>query len=273
MKKPQSLSLFLALAFANPISASGDITVHDRLENPLLIVLDEKDGVYNECIKHAVENYWSLNSFSFITSSQYEDCKNYSDNVFLIKNENQAAEEEGTMVHSIVMRLVYFKKDGKLVTHLAGAPVVDEVDIKVCLINAVRVLQDKLQFILFNENDKDPAFFSYDKNVEFRSDIIKAKKLYIAREDIDGSFSLEEVLSLYDGELNIVSKTELNKLIDSKSPGVLYAVVFNKKTSGVSYVNTKQILSASTGEMIYTNETTSINPQGFTKKDIKNLAE
>ncbi|MFN0276409.1 MAG: hypothetical protein ACKVPJ_11720 [Chitinophagales bacterium] len=254
----------------------GDKTISDRLEKPLIVVLDDADPYYNEHVKYAVENYWSANTYTFLTESQFEESKAYSENLFLIKNEKQAAEDIGTTVYDNVMKLVYFRKDGKLVASVAGTPLIQEgtEDLKTTVINAVRVLQDKLQFAIFKE-EKEVAEFAknYDKNVESRSTIVKATKLYIAKEDIDASTNVDEIRALYDGEMYIVTREELEKMIDSKGEDIVYAVVFNKKTSNVTYINSKQVVSASTGEVIYADETTSVTPKGFTKKDIKDLAE
>jgi hypothetical protein len=254
----------------------NDKAISERLEKPLIVVLDASDENYNAHVKYAVENYWSANEYTFLSASQFEEYKSFSDNIFLIKNEKQAAEDVSTTVYDNVMKLVYFKKEGKLVANLAGTPLIQEStqDVKATVINAVRVLQDKLQFVLFSEEKKNAEFAkNYEKKVESRSTIVEVKKLYIAKEDIDASITEVEIKALYDGEVYIVTREELEKMIDSKAEDVLYAVVFNKKTSNVTYVNSKHVVSASTGEVVYTDESMSMNPKGFTKKDMKDLAE
>ncbi|MBC8172350.1 MAG: hypothetical protein H7X71_00470 [Chitinophagales bacterium] len=266
-------TLVLVSVITFQVSASNNKSVNERLENPIMVVFDANDAEYNQYVKYAVENYWTLNSYIFMPASQFENAKMNSDNVFLMKAENQSAKDEGTTVYEDVMQLVYFIKKGKLVTQVAGTPIVkDDMDSKNTVINGVRVLQDKLQFIVYKE-EKEASENTYAKNVESRSDIVKLKKLYIAAEDLDETLSLNDIVSMYEGEIFLVSRDELNKLIDSKSPDILFAVVFNRKTSNVSYVNTKQIVSANSGEVIYKDETTSVKPQGFTKRDIRDLAE
>lgn len=253
-----------------------DKAISERLEKPLIVVLDAADTNYNAYVKYAVENYWSANDYIFLNASQFDEYIKTSDNIFLIKNEKQSAEDVGTTVYDNIMKLVYFKKDGKLVTSLAGAPLIHEdvTDVKTTVINAVRLLQDKLQFALFEEEKENAEFAkSYNKTISKRSTIVQVKKLYIAKEDIDESLTENEIKSLYDGDIFIVTREELDRLIDSKADEILYAVVFNKKTSEITYVNSKHVVSASTGEVLYADETTSMQPKGFTKKDIKDLAE
>lgn len=254
-----------------PISASA-ISVYDLLIKPVLVVYDANDSAYNEYIRYAVENYWVVNTYEFISPQEFESAKKNTENIFLIKAENQTAKDQSTAVYEDVIQLVYFVKGGKLVTHVAGSPLINgNIDLRNSVINSLRMLQDKLQFIAFKE--KTSNFTNYSKKVDSRTSIIKVKKLYIATEDIDSDLTLNEILSLYKGEIFLVSRDELNKLIDSKADDILYAIVFNRKTSNVSYINTKQIISADNGEVIYLDETTTIHPKGFNKRDLKNLAE
>lgn len=57
------------------------------------------------------------------------------------------------------------------------------------------------------------------------------------------------VNELYSGELVVLSRSELADLINSQS-NIVYAIVNNKATSGFTYVNTKQIIDASNGQVL-----------------------
>ncbi len=273
MKKYAILSLMLL--FTSVYSrASNSKSISELLNQPLVVVLDSHDAVYNDYVQHAVQNFWTINTYTFITEEEFEQTKNDAESLFLIRNHKQSLEDEGTTVYDNVMKLVYFIKNGRLVNDLAGTPVIpEENDIKISVINAVRVLQDKVQFMLFKEESNKAAFASYDKKVESRSTIIKANDLYIASEDIASNADMKEIMNLYNGQIHIVSREELNALIDSKAADIYYGVVFTRKTSNVSYINTKQIVSAFSGEVIYKAETTTMKPGGFDKKEIKSLAE
>ncbi|MBC8048275.1 MAG: hypothetical protein H7Y00_15855 [Fimbriimonadaceae bacterium] len=264
-----TLLLILTITF----SVNANTSLQERLQSPVYIVMETNDEVYNESVTQAVENYWEASAYTFITKKEYETAKGKSQNIFLIKNENQAAEDEGTMIYEDVMKLVYFVKKGRLVYTVAGTPILDENnEMSTSVINAVRVLQDKLHFMMFKE-EKNTAFASYDKEVKSKTSILKVKTLYIVKEDIDATATLEEIAALYDGDLKIVTKEELQNIVNSKTDDALYIAINNRKTSNVSYVNTKQVFMASTGELIYNEETTSIKPQGLTKKDMKELSE
>jgi hypothetical protein len=274
MLKHTIISLVTAVFITSHSAAFNNKSLGARLEMPVFIVLDATDSIYNANVTYAIENYWSVNDYTFINESELDKCKQTYDNLFLIKNEKQQADDLGTIVYDDVMQIIYFRKEGKLMANVAGTPLIHEnSDAKTAVINAVRVLQDKVQFALFKEEEKNKPAASYEKKVESRSSIVKAGKLYIAREDLDAAMSEADILALYDGALYIVSREELTRLIDSKDPEVLYAVVFSKKTSKVSYVNTKQVVSASTGEVVYLDQSTAIKPKGFTIRDIKILAE
>lgn len=241
-------------------------------ENPIHVILYNDDPAYNSGIQQAINKYWSLNNYQFVTEEEFNNLKKENANLFLIKNESQSV-EEGTLVYDEVIRIVQFSKGGKMITQVAGTPVIkkDEDDSSISYVNAVLGLQDKVQFEI-SKSENNSTFNSYSDKVKNRTNIVKLKTLYIADEDIKDGLTVEMVNELYSGELVVLSRSELADLINSQS-NIVYAVVNNKPTSGFTYVNTKQIIDASNGQVLFKNESTTIKPEGFSKKDWKKLAD
>lgn len=253
--------------FANSSNALSQFS-----EKTIYVILYDDDSAYNSGIQQAVNKYWNLNDYQFITEDEFVTLKTENSNLFLIKNESQSV-EEGTLVYDEVIRIVQFSKGGKMISQVAGIPVFkqNDYDASISYVNAVLGLQDKVQFEFSREQNKT-AFNSYSEKVKNRSNIVKLKTLYIAKEDIKEGLTVELIRELYTGELIVVSREELEDLINSQSD-IVYAVVQNKPTSGFTYVNIKQVIDASSGEVLFTSESTTIKPDGFNKKDWKKLAD
>lgn len=241
-------------------------------ENPVHVILYAGDVAYNQNIQDAIDNYWHLNNYTFITEAEFDQLRKESSNLFLVRNQSQSV-EEGTLVYDEVIRIVQFTKGGKLMTQVVGTPVVkaSNEDQMLPYANAVLGLQDKMQFEISKEESKT-AFNNYGERVDYRTNIVKQKILYIAREDIKEGLSMEIVDELYSGELVVLSRSELDNLIKEKSD-IVYAVVNSKQTSGFTYVNTKQVIDGSNGHVLFAKESTTTKPEGFNKKDWKKLAD
>lgn len=264
--------LTLTFSFVALLAISKDIKSQLN-QAPVNVLLYADDPVYNENIKHAIDNYWSLNEYIFINETEFSQLQKESANLFLVKNTSQSV-DAGTLVYDEVLRLIQFTKNGRLMTQIAGMPVVknNSNNAVVPYVNAVLGLQDKVQFEI-SKTESKTAFSHYNQKVDYRTNIVKLNKLYIAQEDLDSELSLDIVHELYSGELVIISSMELEKIISSGNADIVYAIVTNKQTSGFTYVNSKQIIDAATGQILYANESTTMKPEGFNKKDWKKLAD
>lgn len=273
MKKTTQLGVFIAfMGLQSAFAMDAALTISSMMDKPVQVVLSADDANYNSYIQYAMQNYWQVNSFTCISEDQFEQEKVNSDQLFLVHSFNQTADESGT-VYNEVLKLVCFKKDGKLVSIVAGAPVLTEAQSSDAgLINAVRLVHDKLQFALFKEQ-RDLKFAAYDMGVDSRTHIVRTKTLYIAREDLDASLTAESIRSVYAGDVVIIGRDSLNAIIDSKSGNALYAVVYNQATSSISYINTKNIVDASSGQLLYSDESTTMKPEGFTPRDFRNMSK
>ncbi len=262
-----AFSLFAVIAKANT-------SLQERLQLPLYVILSDSDNEINKQLRTVVDGYWDLNDVEYISEADNEELSWTAANCFLVYQKNQSVEDNGTTVFSEVLRIVAFTKNGKLVENIAGSPILssDGINRATNLVNAVKLLQDKLQFALYKEQG-DSEFASYSQKIDAESSIVKLKKLYISSQDLDEGLDYASIRELYKGEVKIVDKSYIDKLVEEGSGDAVYVIVNKRQTSGFTYVNTKMIVDAASGALVYRDETTSTSPKGFSKKDFKKLAD
>ncbi len=262
-----AFSLFAVIAKANT-------SLQERLQLPLYVILSDSDNEINKQLRTVVDGYWDLNDVEYISEADNEELSWTAANCFLVYQKNQSVEDNGTTVFSEVLRIVAFTKNGKLVENIAGSPILssDGINRATNLVNAVKLLQVKLQFALYKEQG-DSEFASYSQKIDAESSIVKLKKLYISSQDLDEGLDYASIRELYKGEVKIVDKSYIDKLVEEGSGDAVYVIVNKRQTSGFTYVNTKMIVDAASGALVYRDETTSTSPKGFSKKDFKKLAD
>lgn len=263
--------------FLFSLIASGlhaEVSLTERLENPLYVVLSDNNLEINQEIRSAVDNYWSLSAVEYISESEYEPLTWTSDNCFLIYQKNQSVEDDGNLIYSEVIRVVSFTKKGKLVQHIAGTPILNSgtTDHQQDLVNSVRILQDKVRFEVYREQG-ETEFTSYSEKISQSHGIVKLKKLYISAQDLEEGLDYASIMDLYEGDVRIVDRSYIDELIERKAADAVYVLIDHVQTSKVSYISTKTILDAESGTVLYKDAATAISPKGFGKRDFKKLAD
>lgn len=253
--------------------AFADVTLSERLEKPLYVVLSNDNVTINQELREAFDNNWVLNEVNYITEDEYEPLSWTEENCFLIYQKNQQIDGEGNTVFSEVIRIVAFTKKGKLVENIAGTPVFNtnephEAD----LVSSLRILQDKVRFELYREQG-ETEFSSYSEKIQQSSGIVQLKKLYISAQDLEQGMDYASISDIYEGEVRIVDRSYIEQLIEQKASDAVYVLIDHMQTSGISYLSTKTIMDAETGTVLYKDSDTALSPRGFGKRDFKKLAD
>ena len=121
--------------------------------------------------------------------------------------------------------------------------------------------------------NRDSEYANYSQKINSESSIVKLKKLYISAQDLEEGLDYASIRDLYKGEVKIVDKSYIDKLVEQGSEDAVCVIVNKRQTSGFTYVNTKMIVDASTGALGDKDETTSTSPRGVSKKDFKKRAD
>ncbi|HAE14214.1 MAG TPA: hypothetical protein DCG24_08265 [Bacteroidetes bacterium] len=253
--------------------AFADVTLSERLEKPLYVVLSNDNVTINQELREAFDNNWVLNEVNYITEDEYEPLSWTEENCFLIYQKNQQIDGEGNTVFSEVIRIVAFTKKGKLVENIAGTPVFNSIEPhEADLVSSLRILQDKVRFELYREQG-ETEFSSYSEKIQQSSGIVQLKKLYISAQDLEQGMDYASISDIYEGEVRIVDRSYIEQLIEQKASDAVYVLIDHMQTSGISYLSTKTIMDAETGTVLYKDSDTALSPRGFGKRDFKKLAD
>lgn len=250
---------------AAPVTGSNDLSA--RINKTLYVVLNN-DAEVNAILEKCFVENWTLSELAFITKEEYREIKAASDNLFIMLSHNEGV-DGNTFIYENTMQVFYLVRSGTYRVNITGVPV-GEMTQEAALENAVRLLQDKLKFQLAKEQE-DVEFDQYADAANSRTDIIRTKALYIASEDLENNISgIDVIKELYSGEVFIVSASQLQEIIEQKPGNVAYVAVENFK-SGLSYVNSKQVIDAADGTVLYFDESKGMKAGGFSKSDFSAL--
>ncbi|MBC8046818.1 MAG: hypothetical protein H7Y00_08485 [Fimbriimonadaceae bacterium] len=262
-------SAILVMIISTTAVLSDNATLSERIQNPVFIVLTENNDAFNNAVKIAVENNWSISNYAFISHEEYKEVKRTSENLFIMLIENESV-DGSSYTYPYVLESFYITR-GSYRYNVSGAPLlnVSNESMHAEVFNGIRLLQDKLSFKIASET-KETEFVSFNDAVRSRTSIVKMKKLYISEEDLDKNIlTIDAIKNIYNGEVIIVSNEELAEIVQSNTD-VLYVTVNNFK-NGLGYTNFKQVIDAGTGSVMYNNEIKSVKPLAFNKSDFESL--
>lgn len=241
--------------------------IREKFANPLHVVLDESYGEeYKTAVQELVPTYWDLSGYRFIGLTEMGEHTQDINNVFLLLVEDEGIDGD-TREFEHVMTLAYFARAGRYRSNITGAPVkVRGRDVRGTVLHGLRVIQDKAHFEMRKEDEEVEEYWEV---LDGRSDLLRSKTLYIARGDL--KIDREDISRFYDGPVEVVASTEIERLMESEEADALLAVVHAFKIGG-GYAITKDVLDARTGELLYAVVTGSVDAEGgFGKKDFKAL--
>ncbi len=268
-------SFFFAILITLTASATikaDNTTLTERLRNPVYVVLSDDNTEFNTAVKSAVENFWTVSDYAFVSREEYKALKKSDVYIFLMLLDDESIDGSSN-AYEHVLQLFYMVHSGSYRNNITGAPVANLTKENAALeiTNAVRLVQDKLSFKIAGEASTS-EYANFEDAVKSRTGIVKTKKLYIAQEDLDKDLAnLEDIKNVYSGEVIIVSKAELAKMVNEKND-ILYVSVGSYK-NGMGYMNLKQVLNADSGTVLYNNETKSVKPVAFNKSDFEKLSK
>lgn len=257
------LTIALALNTHTLVAGNTDNNeVSSRISKTVYVVLNN-DASMQEAIKNSFEQNWTLSEIEFLSISEYKEFKSANDNLYIMLTNNEGV-DGNNFVYENTMQVFYLVRSGAYRVNITGVPL--NMQDASGLSNGVRMLQDKLSFQIAKEQ-QEMEYADYNAVANSRISIIKTKSLYIASEDLDKVLAdLKAIEELYSGEVFIVSHQQLDAIIAQKSDAVAYVAVANFK-SGMTYLNSKQVIDAESGMVLYTDESKGMKASGFSKDD------
>lgn len=264
------LTILIAAHTQTTFAISDEKTeVSDRIKLPVYVVLTN-DAEADAAIQSNFEKHWILSELIFISKDEYKDLKASSNNLFIMLAQDESV-DGSTYTFENVLQAYYLVRNGSYRINVTGVPVqANALADNLELTNAVRVLQDKISFRIAKEQQQ-VEYAGYNEAANARISIVKVKTLYIATEDLEKSMaSVDAIKAVYSGEVLLVSKNEINAIIEKNTPDAAYVIIENFK-SGMNYINSKQVIDAETGMVLYIDEGKSLKPASFSKSDFNAL--
>ncbi|HET8962367.1 MAG TPA: hypothetical protein VFM99_00600 [Chitinophagales bacterium] len=239
----------------------------DRIDSTVYVILNNNEKI-NEAIQKSFEKNWTLSEIKFISKAEYQEIKSTKDNLYIMLSHNEGI-DGNTFVYENTMQVFYLVRSGAYRVNITGVPVAETI-VDGNIDNAVHLLQDKISFQIAKEQEK-MEYEQYSDAANSRINIVKSKALYISSDDLDKNITgLDAIKELYSGEVFIVSLEQMQTIVSQKSDNVAYVVVENFK-SGLNYQNSKQVIDASTGMVLYFDESKGMKATGFSKSDFNAL--
>jgi hypothetical protein len=190
------------------------------------VVLEDNDfSFFNPEIKAAVEKYWTVTPYKFITSAEFEQLWGNPDYSFLVLTvSNFSNDKSGSSYNYLnlllgakVMNIDKLPEFCTVPLSVVGDEDEEGYTYKIDLV--VRFIQHHAQVLAENPTNLELKYLKfYNKNIPE----IKNKTILITSEDLDPQINtVEKISKYYKYPVKIVTEEEIIKAVNDKLPGIL----------------------------------------------------
>ncbi len=231
---------------------------------------------YNQFIKSAVKESWSITEYEFINHDEFKQKMKNPKNSFLALTEVRF---EGESAAFYFLNLFLGKKNARIVDHLPELAViplsyVDGIEwnkFAYKMPTLIHFIQHHMQVCKEHPDfDSNKILMHYRKNMELVGD----KTLYALKEDLEDEVNTEQkIKDYYERPVKIVSQDELTQIIESqKDDAVFLHKIGPNKPRGKARCY-KMILGVADAKLYYFDyhKISSKKPNAFLGKDFKKL--
>jgi hypothetical protein len=243
----------------------------------LYVVFDDNLMAYNVAIKSAIEKNWKLTSVKFIQYAEFEQLRAKKANSFLLLTRTVQTKDKRHVEYMYMNILM-----GDSVENINDLPEVltlpiansatDDAMYGAVMPALVRFAQNHVSNML--KANKLNSFFNL-KNYSDSIVKIKTQTLLVAREDLGEDVpTIEKIKESYPYEVKVVSRDDIAKAIDEKTPNTLFVYIINPGEDGSFGRSYKMVFSAAEGQMYFYYFLTiySRQPAGFMARDFKRIS-
>lgn len=244
----------------------------DFMQSKTLVVLDPNSfSLYNETIKKAVESFWKITPYEFISTKEFNVRKSNKNFSFLMLTEASLAQKGVTMQYNMLNLIMGGKyKNINDMPDLGSVPLsYTEVDEENYLYKLGGVLQFMQFFVNYNLNNPNTDIFKLVKNIDGK---IGKKEIWLIKDEVDININTtEKVRAIYNGVVKFASKEEIAEAIIKKNSNVVFLhKIGNSKNGNICW---KFLIDAGTGKPVYFSQhkVDKNHPDTFGIEDFKNL--
>ena len=261
MKHFTTLSVFLLLSVFI-IKAQDAVATQDEIKKfyktKTYVVFDSNIfNSYNNAIKKAIEQNWTLTEYEFINETEYAQKKYSYRNSFLVRTRVKFTKDKTKTAYTFLSLLLGSKSAGamKMMPDLCSFP------LSYYNVDYDKYLYKMGAIIMFMQNHvkvtaENPKLSSknilkyYSKNAEE----LGSKVLYVLKDELAKDVNTEaKIKAYYSGKVKIVEAEEINKAIADKDANVVFLHKVGPDEESQKMRIYKVIMGAADGKLYYFN--------------------
>ncbi len=268
------LSLPLALSGQAPFPTSTEIKQFTG--STTCVVLEGGNSPYNVFIRRAMDEYWKITPYEFISSSVFETRKTDPAFSFIVLTETSFDRDKSKTAYNFINLL-----QGKAVDEMSKMP-------EICAVPLSVAGEDDLEYgyklgVILSFIQKhalmiaeDPSITGrrylryYNKNIP----LIPQKTILVKQEDLAPSVnSVEKIKAIYKNRIEIVSEEKIMEVINKKLPNTLILHMVGPAEETNAGFCFKMLIGTDDSDMYYYNQhlIDKTNPKGLLPADLKRL--
>lgn len=260
-----------------PFPSSGDIEMF--MKSTTGVVLENNAySAYNAYIKKAVQEYWDITPWEYISTADFEEKRKDPSWSFLVLTETNFDRDKSNSAYNFLNLL-----QGKDVKDLGAMPEIcaiplssadeDDMEYGYKLGAVLSFIQKHARMISEEPSQTGRRYLRYyNKNVP----LVGNKVILVKHEDLSPSInSVEAISSLYGNRIEIVTEDSIVYAIKQKSPGTLILHLVSPTGESVSAGYCfKMLIGTDDADMYYYNQhlIDKKNPKGLLPADLKRLS-
>lgn len=277
--------MFIALWFfvSFSITAQAPFPSADEIKqfvnSKTCVVLEANTmSVYNTYIRKAINGYWKITPFEFITSDDFESRRHDPAYSFILLTETKYEKDKSGTVYYFLNLL-----QGKNVEEIGKMPEVCAVPLAVAGVDDLEYGYKLGAVLSFIQNhalriSENPLLTGrrYLRFYNSYSPEVKKKVLLLRKEDLAPDVNTEEkIKAVYPGKFEIVGDEEIIRAVQEKAEGKLILHKVGPSENRASGICFKMLIGTDDAQMYYYNEhiISKTYPDGFLSSDFKRIAK
>jgi hypothetical protein len=271
-----SLIFFSLLVTGQAPFPNNDEIKQFNASKTCVVLEDDPFSAYNDFIKEAVEAYWKITPYEFITVKEFNVRRLNPAYSFIVLTQTNFDKDKSHGLYNFINLL-----QGKDVNKLAEMPEICAIPLSFAGVDDFEYSYKLSPILLFMQKhaqmiSADPSLTLrkflkyYNKNIP----AIKDKTILVELEDLSPEISsIDRIRKIYNGKIEIVKNEDIIKAIEDKTPNVIIVHKVGPKGdrwSGYCFV---MLLGIDDAEMYYYNlhMVDRGKPNGLLPEDLKRL--
>ena len=281
MKRKLAILLFMAsvLALNGQAPFPNKDEIQQFMESKTCVVLEANQfSAYNVFIRKAVETYWNVTAYEFITVDEFENRQRDPAYSFIVLTQTSYERDKASTRYNFLNLL-----QGKNVSKLADLPEIcaiplsfaddDEYDYSYKFGAILFFMQNHAKMISENPSLTGRRYLRY---YNINTPRVKQKTILVREDDLAPAISeIGKVKAIYPHKIEIVDEDAIIKAIQEKTPNTLILHMVGPGKNRNAGLCFKMLIGTDDSDMYYYNQHTLTKsaPNGLLPADLKRIAK